>query len=65
MRRVRDLHCSFCGKSEHAVERLIAGPRVFICEACVNKCVAILGEKPEWRDRQIANLERMRAPSST
>jgi len=36
------LHCSFCGKSQHDVAKLIAGPRVFICDACVNICVEIL-----------------------
>jgi ATP-dependent protease Clp ATPase subunit len=60
MQRLRNLHCSFCGLSEQTVARLIAGPRVFICEGCVDKCIDILGEKPEWRDRQIANLERLR-----
>ena len=55
------MHCSFCGESEHAVARLIAGPRVFICEGCVDKCIDILGSKAEWRDEQISRLERMRA----
>jgi ClpX C4-type zinc finger protein/glyoxalase superfamily protein len=32
------LHCSFCGKSQHEVRKLIAGPKVFICEACVGLC---------------------------
>ena len=31
----RDLACSFCGKSEHQVAKLVAGPGVFICDACV------------------------------
>jgi hypothetical protein len=32
------LSCSFCGKSQHDVRRLVAGPAVFICDACVNIC---------------------------
>lgn len=36
------LKCSFCGKPESEVEKLIAGPAVFICGECVAKCVAIL-----------------------
>ncbi len=36
------LHCSFCRKSEKEVEKLISGPAVFICGACVRACVAIL-----------------------
>jgi hypothetical protein len=38
----RTLHCSFCARSEHAVARLIAGPKVFICDECVGLCVNIL-----------------------
>lgn len=39
----RVLHCSFCGKSQHKVEKLIAGPRgVFICETCVGLCDKII-----------------------
>jgi ATP-dependent protease Clp ATPase subunit len=61
MWRLRKMHCSFCRQDEHAVARLIAGPRVFICEECVNKCIGILGSKPEWCDQQIARLEQLRA----
>jgi hypothetical protein len=39
----KTLHCSFCGKSQHKVEKLIAGPRgVFICNECVRLCDGIL-----------------------
>jgi ClpX C4-type zinc finger len=34
--------CSFCGKAEHQVRRLIAGPGVFICDGCVALCTEIL-----------------------
>lgn len=41
------LHCSFCGKSQHKVEKLIAGPRgVFICNSCVGLCDLILAGRP-------------------
>jgi ClpX C4-type zinc finger len=36
------LHCSFCGKSEHEVGKLVAGPNVFICDACVAICVDVM-----------------------
>jgi hypothetical protein len=36
------LHCSFCGKSEHEVAKLVAGPNVFICDACVAICVDVM-----------------------
>jgi ATP-dependent Clp protease ATP-binding subunit ClpX len=38
--------CSFCGKGEEDVERLIAGPAVFICDECVAICNGILAEHP-------------------
>ncbi|MEQ1602475.1 MAG: ATP-dependent Clp protease ATP-binding subunit ClpX [Methylophilaceae bacterium] len=38
------LHCSFCGKSQHEVKRLIAGPSVFICDECVDLCNDIVKE---------------------
>jgi len=36
--------CSFCGKQEHAVSKVIAGPGVFICDECVALCTKILAE---------------------
>jgi ATP-dependent Clp protease ATP-binding subunit ClpX len=36
------LHCSFCGKSQHEVKKLIAGPTVFICDECVDLCSDIV-----------------------
>ena len=39
------LYCSFCGKSQHEVRKLIAGPTVFICHECVELCMDIIGEE--------------------
>lgn len=39
------LYCSFCGKSQHEVQRLIAGPQVFICNECVELCNDIIREE--------------------
>jgi hypothetical protein len=36
------LYCSWCGKSQHEVKKLIAGPTVFICDECVDLCVRVL-----------------------
>src|SRR5690349_18422261 len=44
--RRRRLRCAFCGKSEREVSRLLAGPRVHICDACVGVCNAILEATP-------------------
>ena len=38
-------YCSFCGKSQHEVSNLIAGPTVFICDECVDLCVDIIKEE--------------------
>jgi ATP-dependent protease Clp ATPase subunit len=42
----RTLHCSFCGKSQHEVRKLISGPTVFICDNCVERCVDIIHKEP-------------------
>ena len=41
----KDLSCSFCGKSQHEVKKLIAGPTVFICNECISLCTDILKEE--------------------
>src|SRR5262245_12756293 len=44
--RVKDpITCSFCGRSEEAVEKLISGPNVYICDKCVALCSGILDKK--------------------
>ena len=40
-----DLYCSFCGKNQHEVKKLIAGPTVFICDECVELCMDIIKEE--------------------
>lgn len=44
-KKTEDFHCSFCGKSEHQVKKLIAGPSVFICNECVDLCREIIAEE--------------------
>ena len=46
------LYCSFCGKSQHEVRKLIAGPSVFICDECVELCNDIIREELEERADQ-------------
>src|SRR5260370_42289377 len=41
----KPLHCTFCGKSQHEVLKLIAGPTVFICDECGELCMDIIGEE--------------------
>ncbi|MBN8762438.1 MAG: ATP-dependent protease ATP-binding subunit ClpX [Thiobacillus sp. 63-78] len=46
------LYCSFCGKSQHEVRKLIAGPSVFICDECVELCNDIIREEIQQTDNQ-------------
>jgi len=39
------LYCSFCGKSQHEVRKLIAGPSVYVCDECVELCNDIIREE--------------------
>ena len=45
------LYCSFCGKSQHEVRKLIAGPSVFICDECVELCNDIIREETQGADQ--------------
>ncbi len=40
----RQLRCSFCGKPEDQVRRMVAGPGVYICDACVQLCAKVIEE---------------------
>jgi len=54
------LYCSFCGKSQHEVRKLIAGPTVFICDECVELCMDII--KEENKDTFVNNHEGVPTP---
>jgi ATP-dependent Clp protease ATP-binding subunit ClpX len=46
------LYCSFCGKSQHEVRKLIAGPSVFVCDECVDLCNDIIREEIQEKDAE-------------
>jgi len=54
------LYCSFCGKSQHEVRKLIAGPTVFICDECVELCMDIIRE--ESRSSLVRSHDGMPTP---
>ena len=54
------LYCSFCGKSQHEVRKLIAGPTVFVCDECVELCMDII--KEESKDTFIKNQDGLPPP---
>ena len=41
----KNLYCSFCGKSQHEVKKLVSGPSVFICDECIAQCNDIIHEQ--------------------
>src|SRR3546814_18898736 len=55
------LYCSFCGKSQHEVRKLIAGPTVFICDECVELCMDIIRE--ENKTTLVKNRDGVPTPS--
>ena len=52
MQKRRKLKCSFCGKSEDEVAKLVAGPRVYICDACVALARRLMDESSEGADHE-------------
>jgi len=54
----KSLHCTFCGKSQHDVKKLIAGPGVFICDECVALCQRIMEGTPWTNSDAFRPLER-------
>ena len=54
------LYCSFCGKSQHEVRKLIAGPTVFICDECVELCMDII--KEENKDTFVKHQDGVPSP---
>ncbi len=54
------LYCSFCGKSQHEVRKLIAGPTVFICDECVELCMDII--KEENKDTLVKHQDGLPSP---
>src|SRR5210317_1995905 len=52
------LYCSFCGKSQHEVRKLIAGPSVFICDECVELCNDIIREEMEEKSTEGGKLPK-------
>jgi ATP-dependent Clp protease ATP-binding subunit ClpX len=63
--RARDgggmLKCSFCGKSQNDVRKLIAGPTVYICDECIELCNDIIAE--EWEEEKSKELRSLPKPS--
>ena len=57
-----NLNCSFCGKSQREVKKLIAGPTVYICDECINLCNDIIAEEVE-REEQLKGTSPIPKPA--
>jgi ATP-dependent Clp protease ATP-binding subunit ClpX len=57
------LYCSFCGKSQHDVKKLIAGPTVFICDECIELCNEIIVEELSGEEKKIESKGGLPKPS--
>lgn len=57
------LYCSFCGKSQHDVKKLIAGPTVFICDECIELCNEIIVEELSGGDKESKTDDTLPKPS--
>ncbi len=67
LRRLRlnaTLYCSFCGKSEHEVAKLIAGPTVFICDGCIELCNKVIEETAGTQVPETRALEQLASMST-
>ena len=60
--RKRPLVCSFCGKKQQDVRKLIAGPQVFICDECVKLCMEILSNEPAMSQSENADGDDLPTP---
>ncbi|RMF44464.1 MAG: ATP-dependent Clp protease ATP-binding subunit ClpX [Deltaproteobacteria bacterium] len=61
--RSSDLSCSFCGKSQDEVKKLIAGPAVYICDECIELCRDIIAEETKLEEESLDALENLPRPA--
>ena len=54
-------HCSFCGRPEEAVEKLISGPESYICDKCVRLCIEIVDKKPIHHELKILKPKEIKS----
>ncbi|TMS58759.1 ATP-dependent Clp protease ATP-binding subunit ClpX [Imbroritus primus] len=57
------LYCSFCGKSQHEVKKLIAGPSVFICDECIDLCNEIIRDEAALSDKDASGAAKSDLPT--
>ncbi len=55
-----DTHCSFCGRPEDAVEKLISGPESYICDKCIRLCMEIVDKKPVHHELKVLKPQEIK-----
>ena len=58
----KQMKCSFCGKGQNVVRKLIAGPGVYICDECINICTSILEDEFDFPEEE--EYQEAPAPSA-
>jgi ATP-dependent Clp protease ATP-binding subunit ClpX len=59
-----ELTCSFCGKTQHEVKKIIAGPNVYICNECVELCEELLQESDKKAEKSKYGIQTLRSPKA-
>src|SRR5512143_4009233 len=60
--RSNNLTCSFCGKSQDEVKKLIAGPMVYICDECIELCNDIIAEETKLEEAMVPDMKKLPKP---
>ncbi len=61
--RTEQSDCSFCGKSQDEVKKLIAGPTVYICDECIELCNDIIAEETKLEEAMGPDVRKLPKPS--
>ena len=61
--RMKNIKCSFCGKPQESVKKIIAGPGVYICDECINVCQEIIEDEFYEEDEELEEVEVQKIPS--
>lgn len=61
--RMKNIKCSFCGKPQESVKKIIAGPGVYICDECINVCQEIIEDEFYEEDEELEEVEVQKIPT--
>ena len=61
--KTKNVKCSFCGKSQENVKKIIAGPGVYICDECIGVCQEIIEDEFYEEEEEIEEVENQKVPT--